>query len=68
MNGFITYSPDTTIPYNYQTMVTYGCNSGYGLLGGDTVRICVESSLREGEWSGTTPTCEGIIIETCNIM
>ncbi len=56
-NGSVRYS--TTAPYQYRATITYSCDTGYGLLGGDTVRACISSSTGPGEWSGTAPTCEG---------
>ncbi len=51
-NGVITYSPDTTSPYDYRTVATYSCLDGYGLAGGDKTRECL------GMWTGIAPTCE----------
>ena len=39
-------------------MLTYSCDDGYGLLGGDSVRTCVRSPTGPGEWLGIAPTCE----------
>ncbi len=58
-NGQIDYQGDTAVPFDYQTTVTYSCNNGYGLFGGDRVRTCVSSSAGPGEWNGIAPTCEG---------
>ena len=63
-NGLISYGPDTTSPFNYQTTATYSCNAGYGLSGGDRTRQCVSFGSGDGGWSGTAPTCEGI----CNTL
>lgn len=38
--------------------IMYFCNEGYGLLGGDTVRMCTSSNP---VYNGTAPTCEGIM-------
>ena len=38
----------------YGTVVTYTCNIGYVLTGGDALRTCSD----EGEWSGGEPTCD----------
>ena len=56
-NGIITFTGETS---GFMTMATYSCNPGYGLSGGDSVRTCTSSSVGPGEWSGTSPTCEGI--------
>ena len=37
---------------------TYTCISGYELSGSDT-RVCGS----DGEWSGSAPTCEGMILQ-----
>ncbi|XP_064387965.1 uncharacterized protein LOC135336171 isoform X3 [Halichondria panicea] len=60
-NGQIDYQGDTAVPFDYQTTVTYSCNNGYGLFGGDRVRTCVSSSAGPGEWNGIAPTCEGVV-------
>ena len=59
INGMISYSPDTTPPYNYQTTATYSCSAGFGLVDGDRIRRCLNSSSGDGRWVGTAPTCEG---------
>ncbi len=59
-NGIISYSPDNTPPFNYQTMATYSCNPGYGLSVGDSVRTCISSSAGAGEWTGTAPICSSM--------
>ncbi len=61
-NGFTTFSLGTAAPYSFTTTVTYGCVSGFGLSGGNRMQTCVSSNAGPGEWSGTAPTCEGIII------
>lgn len=67
-NGVITYSPDNTFPYAYQTMATYSCILGYGLFG-QTTRTCIESALGGGEWSdGADPTCQGKCWKVQTIM
>lgn len=39
--------------FNIHSNIEYNCEPGY-ILRGDPVHICTS----EGEWSGTTPTCE----------
>ena len=63
-NGLISYGPDTTSPYNYQTVATYSCNTGYGLFGDDTSRQCVSSTPGDAGWNGAAPTCESNLIKT----
>ena len=36
---------------------TYSCNTGYNLVGGST-RTCQAT----GVWSGSTPTCQGMLL------
>ena len=59
LNGFVSYGPDTTSPYDYQTTATYSCNEGYGLSSGDSSRQCENSAPGDGGWSGNAPTCDG---------
>ncbi len=59
-NGVITYTTDTTAPFDYQTTATYSCDAGFRLSIGYTARSCVGSTNGPGIWSGTAPTCEGI--------
>ena len=40
-------------PYNYNTSLTYTCDSGHELSSGDAIRTCTASA----SWSGTAPTC-----------
>ena len=44
-----------TIPatYVYQDTVTYDCDVGYELSGGDTIRTCTETSY----WNNVEPNC-----------
>ena len=57
-NGDITYSSDLT--YEYGTIATYQCDSGYELTGGDTVRTCTgDGSNPVGQWNGNAPFCSG---------
>ncbi len=66
-NGMITYSPDNTFPYAYQTMATYSCVLGYGIIGQTMARTCIESALGGGEWSdGADPTCQGKCWHCCD--
>ena len=58
-NGLISYNPDVTYPYGYQTIATYNCSAGFGLVGGDRIRLCVNSSSGDGQWVGIAPSCEG---------
>ncbi len=57
INGFITFTEDTT-SLGFMATATYGCDMGFGLLGGDRVSTCGSSSSGPGEWSGTAPACE----------
>ena len=38
--------------------VTYSCNTGYNLVG-DSTRTCQAT----GNWSGSAPTCEGVLLK-----
>lgn len=52
-NGIVTYS-DTT----YSSVAMYSCSSSYN-ISGNVTRICLGS----GHWSGSEPTCRGILIQ-----
>ena len=58
-NGLITFSPDTTSPFNYGTTATHSCNQGFYLVG-NIARNCVgDGSGLIGTWSGSAPVCAG---------
>ncbi len=57
-NGAITLSVDNA----GTSTAMYSCNTGYALTGGDTVRTCTGVVIEGQEWTGTAPSCEGIII------
>ena len=52
-NGRVNHTAGTT---NGQT-ATYSCNTGYSLVG-DSTRTC----QAEGDWSGSPPTCQGMLL------
>ena len=56
--GQINYSTDPTSPYDFGTMATYNCDSGFGLVGGKTQTCSGNSSTVVGFWIGVLPTCE----------
>ncbi len=64
-NGFITYAPDTSEPFEFRTTARYGCNNGFGLSRGDTVRTCGAANQGGEQWSGTAPTCERKLFCMC---
>ena len=59
-NGQVSFSTDTTPPYDFETRVTYICNSGYGIRGGNVLRTCRGDGLTpNGNWTGIAPSCGG---------
>ncbi len=58
-NGDISYATDTSAPFDFETIVTYRCNNGFGLSSGDRARTCIGTPLGGGVWSGVAPTCDG---------
>ena len=62
-NAQITFTTDTTSPYDYNTVATYSCSEGYYLIG-QTSRTCLGDSLSvngftdTGVWSGSSPFCQ----------
>ncbi len=59
--GRVSYSLDTSEPYDVGTVATYSCNTdiGYGLTG-STTRTCVDGDRLTivGLWNGVSPTCD----------
>ena len=51
-NGQVTLTETT-----FGRTANYSCNTGYNLVGNST-RTCQET----GEWSGSVPTCEGMLL------
>ena len=51
-NGSVTHTVGTT----FNQTATYSCNTGYNLVG-DSTRTCQAT----GEWSGSAPTCQGVL-------
>ena len=54
-NGSVDHTAGTTVG---QT-ATYSCNTGYNLVG-DSTRTCQAT----GNWSGSAPTCEGVLLHS----
>ena len=52
-NGRVSHTGGTT----FGQTANYSCNTGYRLVG-DNIRTCQAT----GEWSGSVPTCHGIVI------
>ncbi len=65
-NGRIIYPTDSTSPYEFGTVATYVCSSGFGLSGGVISSTCGgDDSDPVGTWSGTAPSC---LCESQNIL
>ncbi len=59
VNGRINYFTDTTAPFDFNTVASHLCDTGYGIEG-DVDRICSgDGSSPVGVWSSTTTTCGG---------
>ena len=52
-NGSVNHTAGT-----FGQTATYICNTGYNLVG-DSIRTCQAT----GNWSGSVPTCEGMLLE-----
>ena len=59
INGGITYSPDTTAPFDFGNTATYSCSDGFSLEGSLTRTCGRAGSGVIGMWSGTAPICTG---------
>ena len=54
-NGQVDHTTGTT----FRQTATYSCNTGYNLVG-DSTHNCQAT----GEWSGSAPTCQGMLLLT----
>ena len=52
--GQVDHSAGTRLGQN----ATYSCDTGYNLVG-DSTRVC----QAEGDWSGSAPTCQGMLLK-----
>ena len=60
VNGVITYSTSEPAPFQFGTEVQYACDPGFGLEGGDGVRMCLGNATNTvGVWEGVAPMCSG---------
>ena len=53
-NGSVTHTSGTT----FGQTATYSCNTGYNLVG-DSIHTCQAT----GNWSGSAPTCESMLLK-----
>ena len=53
-NGQVDHTAGTT----FEQTATYSCNTGYNLVGNST-RTCQAI----GNWSGSVPTCQGMLLK-----
>ena len=53
VNGQVDHIAGTT----FGQTATYSCDTGYNLVG-DSTRTCQAA----GEWSGSAPTCQGMLL------
>ena len=58
-NGEVNHTAGTT----FRQTATYTCNTGYNLVG-DSIRTCYAT----GNWSGSAPTCEGMLVKAPHIF
>ena len=58
-NGQVNHTAGTSLG---QT-ATYSCDTGYSLVGNST-RTC----QAEGNWSGSAPTCQGMLLPLCVLV
>ena len=58
-NGQVDLTSGTT----FGQTATYTCNTGYNLVG-DSTRTCQAT----GQWSGSAPTCQGLLLKADLIL
>ena len=51
-------------PYYFNDDLTYTCDTGYDLSGGDATRTCTAS----GTWSGVAPTCSSRLYASAKVL
>ncbi len=57
-NGSIAFSFNRTMPYAFGTEVTYTCDTGFALIGGEPTRTCDgDNTSPIGYWTGPNPVC-----------
>ena len=59
--GSVRYSSNSETTFTIGTIATYSCTAGFVLVGGDTVRSCMDDDQTDtvGVWNGTAPFCVG---------
>ncbi len=68
MNGVVAYSSGSTAPYDYGTVATYTCNTGY-FLSGIATRTCGgDGSSVTGAFSGVDPFCTRTFQWTIHVL
>ncbi len=62
-NGTVSYSTNNNNmgTFSFGTEAYFSCDVGFSLVDNET-RTCVGGNMTVGEFNGTTPACEGIII------
>ncbi len=58
VNGDIVFEDDLTAPFDLGTLAKYTCSPGFVPFGDSTVRVCLNAGVEEGEWDGTSSSCE----------
>lgn len=58
-NGLIEYVSQLQPLFEFGSTATYSCVEGFGLNGGDSLRVCGPDGNGDdvGKWSGTGPSC-----------
>ena len=58
-NGSVNHTAGTT----FKQTATYSCNTGYSLVGNSN-RTCQAT----GNWSGSAPTCQGMLLRSVCLL
>lgn len=58
--GIVENGAASSTSYDYGSKITYTCDTGYRLVG-DRERMCMD----DGKWTGSSPTCQGMISFIC---
>ena len=65
-NGQIDFVTDDLAPFDFETVATYSCDTGFELNGGDVTRMCGgDGTSPDGFFTGSAPTCVGKLFSLC---
>ena len=64
-DGSISYDPDGTAPFSFNTVATYSCDPGFILQGSPTRTCTGDGTSVNGMFDGTAPSCARKLMSEC---